>query len=87
MPVLTEYELERQANIERNQAILQSLGIFQAEVGPSKAKEVRPMKSERRILSHDLFSKLKNGLQPLASGNKGSKLKLKTRPRLRSGIH
>lgn len=39
MPQLTEYELERQANIERNQAILQSLGIFQADVGPSKAKK------------------------------------------------
>lgn len=41
MPRLTEYELERLANIERNNELLKSLGIFKAEVAPSKLKEVR----------------------------------------------
>lgn len=40
MPRLTEYELERLANIERNNELLKSLGIFKAEVAPSKVKEV-----------------------------------------------
>ncbi|EJC99539.1 uncharacterized protein FOMMEDRAFT_160606 [Fomitiporia mediterranea MF3/22] len=39
MPRLTEYEIERLQNIERNQALLKKLGIFKAEVAPSKAKE------------------------------------------------
>ena len=41
MSQLTEYEIQRLANIERNQAALRSLGIFQTDVGPSKAKAVR----------------------------------------------
>lgn len=36
MPPLTEYELERQANIERNQQLLKSMGILNAEVAPSR---------------------------------------------------
>ncbi|KAH8111579.1 hypothetical protein DFH11DRAFT_1612409 [Phellopilus nigrolimitatus] len=38
MPRLTEYELERQANIERNQKLMMSLGILDAEVAPKKPK-------------------------------------------------
>ncbi|KAI5117582.1 hypothetical protein M0805_004577 [Coniferiporia weirii] len=41
MPRLTEYELERQANIERNQLLLKSLGIFHAEVAPTKAAKAK----------------------------------------------
>ena len=47
MPRLSEYELERQANIQRNQELLKSLGIFNAEVAPSR-KAVR----HHYLLSH-----------------------------------
>ena len=41
MPPLTEYELERQANIERNRRILKELGLYDGlEVAPSRAKAV-----------------------------------------------
>lgn len=39
MPKLTDYELERQANIERNKALLQAIGIYHAEVAPSRETE------------------------------------------------
>lgn len=38
-PPLTKYELERQANIERNKELLRKLGLEGLEVAPSKAKE------------------------------------------------
>ena len=41
MPPLTEYELERQANIERNKRILKELGLDDGlKVAPSRAKTV-----------------------------------------------
>ena len=49
MPRLTEYELERLANIERNNELMKSLGLFKPEVAPSKAKEVRNIVSMQRI--------------------------------------
>ena len=48
MPRLSEYELERQANIQRNQELLKSLGIFNAEVAPSR-KTVRAPSSSSLI--------------------------------------
>ncbi|OCB90234.1 hypothetical protein A7U60_g2522 [Sanghuangporus baumii] len=39
MPRLTQYELERLANIERNNDLMKSLGLFKPEVALSKVKE------------------------------------------------
>ena len=55
MPRLSEYELERQANIQRNQELLKSLGIFNAEVAPSR-KAVRQhlsyLRSVRSVVTY-----------------------------------
>ena len=51
MPKLTDYELERQANIERNKALLQAIGIYHAEVAPLRETE----KAVSKDVSSPLF--------------------------------
>lgn len=54
MPKLTDYELERQANIKRNKALLQAIGVYHAEVAPSR--EAEKAVSKRTPILSSLFN-------------------------------